>query len=86
MDYQTALDRAYRRLRDDFPDERYIWDTSVSARWGRQPASEAQLRVIRRQCQGFDTENLTKGQASQILNRLSQRWADGTQKPGKAWA
>lgn len=86
VDYQTALDRAYRRLRDDFPDERYIWDTSVSAKWGRQPASEAQLRVIRRQCQGFDTENLTKGQAIQILNRLSQRWADGTQKPGKAWA
>lgn len=86
VDYQTALDRAYRRLREDFPDERYIWDTSVSAKWGRQPASEAQLRVIRRQCRGFDTENLTKGQASQILNRLSQRWADGTQKPGKAWA
>ena len=49
---------------------RYIWDLNAAKRWGKQPASEAQLRIIQRRCKGFDTTGLTKGQASQILNRL----------------
>lgn len=80
VDMQTALDRAYQRLTADFEDQQYLWDTAAAKRWGRQPATEAQLKVIRRQCRGFDTSNLTKGEASQILNRLSQRWSDGRKK------
>jgi hypothetical protein len=29
-----------------------------------------QLEIIQKRCKGFDTSNLTKGDASQILNRL----------------
>ena len=67
---QEALDAAYRRLMTAYPDQRYLWDLNAVKRWGSQPASEGQLKVIQRRCRGFDTTGLTKGQASQILNRL----------------
>ena len=70
MPVQEALDEAYRTLRDGHEKSRYIWDLNAAKRWGKQPASEAQLRSIQRRCKGFDTTGLTKGQASQILNRL----------------
>lgn len=37
---------------------------------GKKPASEKQLQLVNRICKGFDTEGLTKLEASQILNRL----------------
>ena len=67
---QEALDAAYRRLMTAYPDQQYLWDLNAVKRWGSQPASEGQLKVIQRRCRGFDTTGLTKGQASQILNRL----------------
>ena len=70
MPMQEALDEAYRTLRDGHEGSRYIWDLNAAKRWGNQPASEAQLRSIQRRCKNFDTTGLTKGQASQILNRL----------------
>lgn len=70
MTMQEALDEAYRTLRDGHEKSRYIWDLNAAKHWGKQPASEAQLRSIKRRCKGFDTTGLTKGQASQILNRL----------------
>lgn len=75
---QEALDRAYTVLCDQYEDQRYIWDLNVVKRWGKGEASEGQLRLIRRQCPGFDCDGLTKGQASQIINRLSARWRRGT--------
>lgn len=67
--YQTALDRAYRLLCDSYEDSRKIWDLDQAKGWGRKPASEAQLRSIQRRYKDFDTEGLTRLQASQILNR-----------------
>lgn len=67
---QEALDRAYTLLTEHFQEARPIWDLNAAKRWGRAPATEGQLRVIARRCKGFDCTNLTKGQASQILNRL----------------
>ena len=67
---QAALDRAYRKLEEEHGAARYLWDLNVAKRWGRQPATESQLRIIQKRCRGFDTTGLTKGQASQILNRL----------------
>lgn len=67
---QAALDRAYRKLEEEHGAARYLWDLNVAKRWGRQPATESQLRIIQKRCRGFDTKGLTKGQASQILNRL----------------
>ena len=67
---QEMLDRAYTVLTERYADQRHIWDLNAVRRWGRKPASENQLKIIRRRCRGFDADGLTKGQASQILNRL----------------
>ena len=67
---QEALDRAFLLLKEQFADSRYIWDLNIVKNWSRSPATEAQLKVIRKRCKGFDTDGLTKGQASQILNRV----------------
>ena len=67
---QEALDRAYKRLNESYADQQYVWDANKVKQWGRKPASDAQLRVIRRRLPKFDAENLTKGEASQIMNRL----------------
>lgn len=67
---QEMFDRAYRLLQDQYGGQRYLWDLDSVNRWGKQPATESQLKIIQRRCRGFDTDGLTKGAASQILNRL----------------
>ena len=67
---QLAFDRAYQCLCTHYEDCRYIWDLEQAKRWGRAPASERQINLIRRKCKGFDPAGLTKGEASQILNRV----------------
>ena len=68
--YQTALDRAYRELCDLNADARQIWDLNAARGWGKKPATESQLRVIQRKFKNFDTSQLNRLQASQILNRV----------------
>lgn len=67
---QAALDCAYLKLCTNFPQYQYIWDKKNVDRWGKQPASEKQLRLVQRKCKGFDTTGLTKAQANQILSRV----------------
>lgn len=67
---QKALDQAYLLLISRYNDCRYLWDLESVRRWGKAPATEKQLEIIRRRCKGFDTAGLTKGDASQIMNRL----------------
>lgn len=67
---QSALDSCYVWLRDQRKEQAYIWNMQEVKRWGKNPASDKQLAMIQKRCKGFDTEGLTKGQASQILNRL----------------
>ena len=74
---QEALDRAYTALRERYGDCRSLWDLGAVRRWGRGEATESQLRLIRRHCGDFDCSGLTKGQASQIINRLSVKWRRG---------
>lgn len=77
VDMQEALDRAYTVLCQRFGEQRYLWDLNRVKRWGRAEATEGQLKLIRRQCKNFDCAGLTKGQASQIINRLSVNWRRG---------
>jgi superfamily II DNA or RNA helicase len=70
MPMQNALDICYTWLCNHREEQRYIWDASQMKRWGKAPASEKQLAIIHKRCKGFDTTGLTKGQASQIMNRL----------------
>lgn len=74
MTMQEALDIAYKWLEANRADERKLWDLNAVKQWGCGEATEGQLRLIRRQCKGFDCTGLTKGQASQIINRLSVNW------------
>ena len=73
VSYQTALDRAYKALCEGHAESRYIWDLAQVKKWGSKPASENQLKIINRMFRDFDTEGLTKVQASQILNRVFNR-------------
>lgn len=70
MPMQEALDKMYLTLEAHCSDSRPIWDLNAAKRWGKAPATDGQLKIIRRRCKGFDADNLTKFQASQILNRL----------------
>lgn len=67
---QDAIDWVYTTLNQFYPDCRHIWDLEQVRRWGKAPASEKQIQIIQRRCKGFDTTGLSKGDASQILNRL----------------
>ena len=42
-------------------------------KWGKVPASEKQVNMIKRFMKDFDTDQLNKMQATQILNRLFYR-------------
>lgn len=69
---QEAFDRAYICLTEHYDDTRYIWDLNQVKRWGKSPASDKQINLIRKMAKRykFDPMNLTKGEASQVLNRL----------------
>lgn len=62
--------KGYRHLVHDYQDCKYLWDLGAVRRWGQGPATQKQLEIIHRRCKGFDATGLTKGAASQILNRL----------------
>ena len=68
--YQMALDRAYAELCTFHAPAERIWNLNCTKSWGAKPATEAQLKSIHRKVKGFDTEGLTRLQASQILNRV----------------
>jgi len=70
MATQQAIDAAYRELMEQHSDSAYIWDLNRTKCWGRQPASEKQLAIIRKRCKSFDSSSISKFEASQILNRL----------------
>ena len=67
---QEALDRAYLTLIRDHQNDRMLWDLQAVRKWGKSPATAKQLEIIKKRCKGFDIANLSKGDASQILNRL----------------
>lgn len=79
MGMQEAIDRIYSTLNQDYAECRQLWDLEMVRRWGRAPATERQLAIIQRKCKGFDAAGLSKGEASQILNRL----LNGPKKAGR---
>lgn len=70
---QQALDEVYKYLVEECADQRYIWDLAAAKKWGKQPASEKQKAQVKRFLKNYDTKELTKLEASQILNRMFQR-------------
>lgn len=74
MPMQDAIDFMYKWLTEKKSDYRKLWDRKEVKKWGRAEATDGQLRIIKRQCKNFDCTGLTKGQATQIINRLSVNW------------
>lgn len=74
VEMQEAIDRLYEKLEKQHSDCRMIWDLNKSKVWGSAPATESQIRYIKRKLKGktedIDFDELTKFEASQILNRL----------------
>lgn len=73
MSMQRALDKVFLYLQEEYPQYEYIWNVENMKKWGKYPASEKQIESIKRFMKDFDTENLNKMQATQILNRLFYR-------------
>lgn len=73
MSMQKAFDEVYLYLQERYPQYEYIWNVDQMRKWGKVPASEKQVDMIKRFMKDFDTENLNKMQATQILNRLFYR-------------
>lgn len=67
---QQAIDSMYCYLLNEQNNDRNIWDRKIINKWSNTEASEKQLYWIEKKLPDFDTEGLTKGQASQILNRI----------------
>jgi hypothetical protein len=70
LDMQEAIDSVYQDLKENWSDCKRLWDLGVVRRWSKAPPTMKQLEIIQKRCKGFDTSKLTKGDASQILNRL----------------
>ena len=67
---QEAIDWVYATLNQFYLDCRHIWDLEQVRRWAKAPATEKQIQNIRKYIKDFDATGLSKGDASQILNRL----------------
>ena len=72
---QEAFDRAYEYLIENYSEQRYLWDIAIVKKWGKSQATEKQKNMISRMYRNFDTSELTKSEASQILNRLFYKGA-----------
>lgn len=67
---QEALDEAYIYLLENYSEQRYIWDVKQIKKWGKTEASDKQKDLIKRMYKSLDVSELTKSEASLILNRL----------------
>lgn len=70
---QQALFVVYRTLSILHKDTEYIWNKDKIKKWADKPASEAQLTNIKKYVPNCNYKNLTKGEASQVLNRAFYR-------------
>lgn len=67
---QEALDKVYKLLTEEYEEQKYIWDLKLVKKWGQAPASDKQKAQVQRFIKNVDISELTKLQASQILNRV----------------
>jgi superfamily II DNA or RNA helicase len=70
MKMQEALDEVYKYLTEECQDQEYIWNLRIVKKWGKAPASDKQKAQVIRFFKNYDTTELTKLEANQILNRM----------------
>lgn len=73
MKMQEAFDTVYQYLCENCEEQKYLWDLSIVKKWGKAPATEKQKEQVKRFFKNYDTTELTKLEASQILNRMFAR-------------
>lgn len=74
---QEVLDDVYQQLCENCKASRPLWDKNAVKRWGSDPATDRQKELISRHYPDFECDDLTKGQASRILNRLFSQQRNG---------
>ena len=67
---QKVFDEVYMLLRNEYSDQRALWDLNLTDKWGNSPASDKQIAIIRKKLPDFDSSSLTKFEAGQVLTRL----------------
>ena len=75
---QKIIDGIYKHLTTNHMDSKYLWDLKIKKRWGSLPATTKQKTLCSNILQKFkdntvNVDNLTKLQASQIINRLNYK-------------
>lgn len=70
MNMQKAIDAVYKLLHEEYQESKYVWDLKIVNKWSRSGASEKQINLLKRRKIDLDYENLTKGEASMVLNRI----------------
>ncbi len=69
--YQRALNAVRANLERNYGDSASLWDLKKVRRWGKEPASEKQLKYIEWRLKDEELpEDMNKFEASQIINRL----------------
>ena len=66
---QQVIDLVWMELESKYGDKRALWDKDLIMAWKETPATEKQRELVRKYAPLFDTSNMTKYEASQILAR-----------------
>ena len=71
--YQRAINAVRAMLERNYMDSAMIWDLKKTKSWGNKPATEKQIKVIKRKLKDEMPDELTRFEASQILNRIKNK-------------
>lgn len=79
--YQRALNAVRANLERNYGDSASLWDLKKVRRWGKEPASEKQLKYINWRLKGEELpEEMNKFEASQIINRIKNGYKPGRKR------
>jgi superfamily II DNA or RNA helicase len=68
---QEAVDMVYKVLLEKHLESRPLWNLDSVKRWGKKPASQKQIQLIEKKCNGMDIPtSINMLEANQILNRV----------------
>ena len=70
-EYQRAINCARAELERNYGNVSMVWDLKKTKSWGKKEPTEAQMKMLNRKLKNEVPENLTRFEASQILNRLN---------------
>lgn len=77
MPLQIALDLCCEFLHEKHQNKNMFWDRAeINKRWGRKPASEKQIAVIKRYAPDMNVDELTSFEASQFIAKIFRSQAD----------